>query len=224
MSRPVEEAHKDGTTPRTREADHHFTRRSRPVSRPKVKCLFGPRATLRQIVRARPGTSDVIDTGQPFPSSSPGHDHLHEPPEVSRPSIKSELPPLPPAMHFNVDRVTFTHPQAERRTPFDRYRASCTPAPAPNSFLFAARRLGISAEELDAAVTLEIDDLLKEIETTRRQELLERLPFERRLSKDDCLRMFRNGDIPATGALAGVFRWATRVDLEDDPNLLNVND
>lgn len=156
----------------------------------------------------------MIDHDPPAFSSSELDTHL-EPPGA--PFV---LPPLPPARHFNVDRVTFTHPQLTTRTPFDRYRASCAPAPRPDPFLIAQRHGGVSAEVLEALVTqeIDIDDLLVEIETTRRQELLERLPFERRLSKEDCLQMFRNNELPVTGALAGVFLWATSPEDDDQPN------
>ena len=167
-----------------RESDH-LRPSGRLVSRPKVKCLFGPRAKQRQEVCTRHITTDTTDADTDSPESSPG---LHpEPPEVIRPCLETELPPLPPPRHFNVDRVTFTHPQETRRTLFDHYRASCALAPGPDSFSIAQRRLGISAEALENAITHEIDNLLLEIETTRRRELLEQLPFERHLSKEDCL-------------------------------------
>ena len=176
------------------------------MSRPKIRCLFGPRAKQKQAVRPN---GEAIDHN---PSSSELDTHL-EPPAA--PFV---LPPLSPARHFNVDRVTFTHPQLTIRTPFDRYRASCAPAPRPDPFLIAQRRSGVFAEVLKNLVTQEIDDLLEEIKTSRRHELLEQLPFERRLSKEDCLQMFRNNELPVTGSLAGVFLWATRLEDDDEPN------
>lgn len=129
------------------------------------------------------------------------------------------LPPLPPAHHFNVDRVTFTHPHRIRSTPFDRYKASCAPAPGPDSLFFAARRLGLEKEVLEASVNQEIEELLAEIEASRRQDLLERLPCEQRLSQAECLQMFRNGDLVPTGSLAGVYCWASGLDTDALPDV-----
>lgn len=36
--------------------------------------------------------------------------------------------------------------------------------------------------------------------------------------------MFRNGELPTTGTMAGVYRWAASLDLEDAPNLPNANE
>lgn len=75
-----------------------------------------------------------------------------------------------------------------------------------------------------------MDELLAEIEATRRQELLESLPFEHVLSKEDCLRMFRDNH-PTSATLLGVYRWAADLGQawcnfdwdwdKDDLNVLN---
>jgi hypothetical protein len=184
--------------------------RGRHVRRPKVKCFFGPRAKQRPC----PFNTEAIDTDPTAPSSFLELDLTEEPQGAP---LLYDLPPLPPARHFKADRVTFTHPHRARRSPFDHYKASCAPAPGPDPFLFAARRLGVSVESLNASVTQEIDDLLSEIEASRRRDLLEN-PVERLLTKEDCLQMFRNGDLSPSGSLAGVFRWASSLDTNDQPD------
>ena len=63
--------------------------------------------------------------------------------------------------------------------------------------------------EFEERVTNDIDEMLAEIERERRQALLETLPFERVLSKEDCRQMFReSGAPPPTSSLLGVYRWA----------------
>lgn len=44
------------------------------------------------------------------------------------------------------------------------------------------------------------------------------MPFERKLSKADCLRMFNAGELSNTGTMTGVYRWATSLDSEDERN------
>lgn len=200
-------------------ARHQGPRPSRPVSRPKVKCTFGPRAKLRCDGHIRPPSSE--DCLPLSPPSFPGQ-ITPEPPDATT-TWPLDLPPLPPATFFNTDRVTFSHDERERRTPFDRYKATCAPAPASNPLRPAHLRLGVSEEAFAVAVSLEIDELLTEIEATRRLELLEELPLERCLSKEDCLRMFASGELSATGSLAGVYRWAANIDLDTD-DVLQTND
>lgn len=53
-----------------------------------------------------------------------------------------------------------------------------------------------------------MDELLKEIEDNRRQELLEALPFERPLSKEECLRMIDTSGVFTSGSTLGMFEWA----------------
>ena len=49
---------------------------------------------------------------------------------------------------------------------------------------------------------------MKEIEHNRRQELLEALPFERPLSKEECLRMIDTSAVFTSGTLLGMYEWA----------------
>ena len=189
----------------TGERNLQGSRGGRSTSRPKVKCLFGPRHGRQPTVRNEP---IIIEELHPEVTAPSVQVQDSEPPTGIRSLSTADLPPLPPATRFNVDRVTFTHPEPPQRSPFDRYRPTCAPAHARDPFNIALQRLGLLAEELQASISQEIDDLLEEIEASRRQELLEHLPFERRLTKDDCLRMFRNQALPTTGAMAGVLRWA----------------
>lgn len=104
-------------------------------------------------------------------------------------------------------------PNPIKRTPFDRYRnKQPTPTAEPSSSLdpyrFVHQKLGITAEEFNCRVDEEIEDLLKEIENNRRTELLESLPFERQLSKDDFLTFARANPQPITGSNIGNHAWA----------------
>lgn len=70
------------------------------------------------------------------------------------------------------DRVTLQPAFRPRRTPFGFYKNFATPRVSEvNSSKFAAKRLGISDKEFEDSLTCEINDLLSEIEATRRNEL-----------------------------------------------------
>lgn len=82
--------------------------------------------------------------------------------------------------------------------------------------------MGLTEEEFNARTSQDVDELLAEIELSRRQELLEQLPFERVLTKEDCLQMFRVNGHPTTGPMLGVWRWAAdlghaRFNFETEP-------
>jgi hypothetical protein len=93
--------------------------------------------------------------------------------------------------------------------------------------------VGLTAEEFQREVHKEIDDLLTEIDTTRRTALLENLPIERPLSKEECFEIFGRGDT-ITGSRIGNFMWATDLDRNrfnfdfdfatDDLSILNAYD
>lgn len=106
-----------------------------------------------------------------------------------------------------------TFPQTVKRTPFDRYKIDAPhppPEPDPNYHVIQCK-LGLSKEAFENEVNRDIDDLLRKIEATRRQELLDNAPFERVLSKEDYLRMFQTIGVPTTGPLFGIYRWAAEL-------------
>lgn len=105
-------------------------------------------------------------------------------------------------------KVTFTHP-SQHYSPCGRYHNETVTEPALDPYRFIHRKLGLTAMEFEERVTNDIDEMLAEIERERRQALLETLPFERVLSKEDCRQMFReSGAPPPTSSLLGVYRWA----------------
>ena len=105
--------------------------------------------------------------------------------------------------------TTLAPPPTFKRTPFDRYKRTHLPETGPDPYRFVHEKLGVSAAEFKDRVNEELDDLFQEIETERRQSLLETLPYERTLSKDDCLRLFSSPRTPRTGSVLGVLRWAS---------------
>ena len=74
------------------------------------------------------------------------------------------------------------------------------------------QKLGGLTSEFEDKINEEIEDLFQEIENERRQALLETLPFERVLSKEDCLRIFNSSDTPRTGSVLGVLIWASELE------------
>ena len=116
--------------------------------------------------------------------------------------------------HILPSRTTFINSTWVRRSPFGSYKAPTETTSEPNPYRFVHRKLGLSESEFEDKITNDIDKLLQEIETHRRQELLETLPFERVLSQEDCLQMFAQSGVPTSGALLGVYKWATE---QDDP-------
>lgn len=154
------------------------------------------------------------------------------PPDQSEPSSRPTGSPTP-------DRVTFSLPNLTKRTPFDRYRqrsrADATdPSPSLDPYRFTYQKLGVTAEEFQRRVEEEVDDLLTEIDTNRREALLETLPFERPISKDDFLRRFNPNDQPPSGSNIGNYMWAAdlgrcRLNFDfdfttDDISILNAYD
>jgi hypothetical protein len=76
--------------------------------------------------------------------------------------------------------------------------------------------MGITAQEFEANVTQEINEIIQQANTER---LLERIfptlpntsgadPPSRILTKEDCLSLFRATGEPSSGSLLGVYRWA----------------
>ena len=173
--------------------------RERTHSRPKRRCLFGPgKRTERG--RSTEGGQGQTTAHTPFP---PNRYFLEEPQETV----------------IGPDRPTLTMPMTRRRNPFSRYKDPATTPPGPDPYRFIHRKLGITAAEFDERITTEIDELLQEIEDERRQALLESLPL-RVLPKAECLQMLQTYPPPLTGALMGVYRWASS---PDDPDTETTN-
>lgn len=136
-------------------------------------------------------------------------DPLPRPPNIPRGPHAIEPAPLGPC------RVTLTLPSLNVGRPFARYYGTVPEAPRPPANRFALRRLGITAEELDARVSREVDEALTEVCT---ELAMERLTANaspeapRILTKEDLMAFFRATGIPPPGPLRGVYRWA--MDLE----------
>jgi hypothetical protein len=126
------------------------------------------------------------------------------------------------------DRPTFFHYIPARRTPFMRY--SKTPIledRPPPPFRPVHVRLGISEEEFEAGLKLEIDSVLEEScrRVTDPEEASPSTPIPPLtvMTKENGLRFFRNREFPTTGPLLGVWWWAadlgwSRFDYESDVN------
>ena len=186
---------------------------ARPTSRPKVRCRFGPRARgeeddmIGPPLETHPSPVRVTHA----PPSSPGRIDFQSPTHTRTDPEGQPRPPIPPTpvpTHQPADRVTFTIPHSPQRLPFEYYQATAARAPEPDPLRFIHRRLGLTAAAFDALVSQDVDDLLKEIEHNRRQELLEALPFERPLSKEECLRMIDTSAVFTSGTLLGMYEWA----------------
>ena len=134
--------------------------RSRPTSRPKRKCRFGPRA--RRLHR------ECHPNGKSQAAPSPKFPLRHNKPQGTPPASHPDTTP-----QILPDRVTLQPFCRTTRTPFDKYRKNYTPVPEPETFYIrhTAKRLGLSEKELEDSLTAEINDLLSEIETRRREAL-----------------------------------------------------
>lgn len=180
---------------------------ARPTSRPKVRCGFGPRARCEEDDTIGP-PSGTFSSPVRVPHSPPSSSGRRDIPSLNR-RTDSEGQPRPPiTTHLPADRVTFTLPHRPLPSPFERYKATAATTPEPDPYRFIHRRLGLTAAEFDAKVSQDVDELLKEIEDNRRQELLEALPFERPLSKEECLRMIDTSGVFTSGSTLGMFEWA----------------
>lgn len=118
------------------------------------------------------------------------------------------------------DRRTLTLPFFNRTTPFERYKHPHPVEPPPSPFHFAHKKLGVPELQLREQILHEVDELLREIDKERRQALLESLPIDRALSKDDCLQLFSATGTPPAGALRGVYCWAADLDFAADAALI----
>ena len=120
---------------------------------------------------------------------------------------RASEPLLPHTADSIPDRVTFTCPQRVKRSPFGGYKPTATNEQAFDSTRFLHRRLGISAETFENELSHEIDEVLREIETKRRQELLENLPLKQP-SQEEARRLLQSMDLSTSGALYESYRWA----------------
>ena len=113
------------------------------------------------------------------------------------------------------DRITFTHPEPAKQSPFDHYKITAAPQPRFSSIKAACQRMGISETEMESNASREINDLLQEIEDNRRRELSppamepEPATLAKVLSKEDYLQIFRSQGYPVTdGPLMSIYCWA----------------
>lgn len=195
--------------------------RHHPLSRPKKKCRFGPGRGVYKL------THDDRGTLLPHNPSCDVHGlHSSLPTRADRTmEWRNDCNKGTHSMHEGgnqntnltfkkkLDRPTLTNPQFTRRSPLGRYKAPCPPVPETSPYHFVHKKLGLTKQEFEDRITTDINEMLQEIDTERRQALLESLPFERVFSKEDCLWMFASKDSPPTGALWGVYCWAAGLDV-----------
>lgn len=93
-----------------------------------------------------------------------------------------------------------------------RYKGKEALTIRPPPYRFLCKQFGLTETEFEDKIAEEIDDMLQEIEHERRQALLETLPFERVLSREECRRMLEASQTPLTGSQLGVLRWASEPD------------
>ena len=139
------------------------------TSRPKRKCRFGPRA------RRKHG-SEHFKQRSVFTTDSVTPVEISEFTSVAQ---KAELPKdvqvtqnqHPSFVEGQIlpDRVTFQNICQTKSTPFDRYKFKVAATRQEgNSVTRAAKRLGISDQAFEESLKDEINELLNEIEATRR--------------------------------------------------------
>ena len=188
---------------------------SRPHSRVKIKCPFGPLSRPRgEEHEAPPPTTGshsapLEPQGPTSPQATEGT--LNPPLEIpTDPETSGPHPPLEKRISFQVDRVTLEPPRHRGGTPFDHYKAQVPEAPQPNPYRFLLPKLNLTEEELNSRVDREVDTLLRDLRNERQ---LARLStgddsLQRILTKEDCLTLFRATGVPQSGSLWGVYRWA----------------
>lgn len=147
----------------TRLDDPH---RRKPSSRPKRKCRFGPRSRHHHRVKSR----EAIPNSPPF--CTVNGDDSHREKKVYLPNPSHTLVNSPPQVFQRLpDRVTLQPGSFPRRTPFDQYKKQSGDLRTEvNSTKHATFRLGISKKAFTEELEKELNDLLTEIETTRRGE------------------------------------------------------
>jgi hypothetical protein len=186
------------------------------LRRKKVKCTFGPKRVRENLIpgsREEENPPSTTETDREIPHSPPPQSQSSAHPHrlsIQDTTDLDERAPGPSHQRVTImDRTTLINPIRGRRSPFDNYRVDSNHNSEPHPPDWVLRKLGLSRDEFESEITSEIDDLLQEIETNRRQELLESLPCDRVLSKVDCLDLFQNTGIPPPGPLLGVYNWAS---------------
>lgn len=145
------------------------TNKNKPISRPKRSCRFGPRTRRRHREKLSNDT----------PNSSPPLKHNEETTRRQEKGSPSPLKPqysptnFPPQdLQHIPDKVTLQPVVHTRRTPFDQYKINYGNRKTKvNTSKHAAFPLGIPETVFKEELTKEINDLLREIETTRLGEL-----------------------------------------------------
>jgi hypothetical protein len=135
------------------------TEREKPKSRPKCRCRFGP--WVRRVRNSQHQRTRSLNASH---STHYSQDHG---------SQDSPLNSQTEALSSHPVRVTFQPLTKPKRTPFDSYKKNkeAVQGSAMNTSKFAARRMGISEQEFEEALTNENYDLLEEIDLTRRAAL-----------------------------------------------------
>lgn len=146
-----------------------------------------------------------------------------------------QIDPLPTQLYLALDRVRLMPHACPKRMPFNHYKSIVPTYAQLNPYHFIQQHLGISETTFEAHISQVIDDLLIEINLTKKQILpppqTNPPSFEQAMSKMDCLCMFRDTSVPTTGPHLGVYRWAIElrmarfnVDMDFDPQSLTILD
>ena len=212
------------------ERSHNRTEDRRgPTCRSKKKCRFGPYKknvpthAVGQHQRNQPGRLHHDDPPVfQFEGTLIEIQARANLPEQPRPN-PNPLGPLiqtPPGLEpIGPSRVTLLPHRIRQGTPFDRYRKTPTtlapPTAHPNRF--ALRRFGMSEEELEASLSAEVDERLRQLEAERRLDILTANSAEcpRIMTREDCRNLFNATGIPPPGALEGIYRWVFSESEED---------
>ena len=217
------------------EEEPHQAQANRKQRRTKRKCRFGPYSRRKADVTRTPSPSGNDDSAPlreedpPPPPAGNAQDQRQSPPRHFAPTWRQDIRVINPCPHnwanssnhqdtyahpqdltpIGPDRVTLEPPATHGQS--SRYRPTAAEAPRPNPNRFALARMGISEEELNRRVDLEVDEALCDMQAERR---LARITsgvdpgLQRVLSKEDCLTLFRATGVPPPGPLWGVYRWA----------------
>ena len=201
----------------TRNSGEALNANSKPTSRAKRRCYFGPRSKKLEDLRVSgPESPEVLS----LPIPSPEH---HDDCDVSEPPFPGhhDQDPVQPSVnveastsHQPCDRVTFTHPSdlPLRHSPFQSYFSSVTNLPRPNPNRFALRRMGLTEAQLQVNADRDAVELLREVSTEQRlARIFSSEPTDppRILTREDCMQFFFDTGVPtSSGALLGAYRWA----------------
>ena len=165
---------------------------SKPQSRPKIKCRFGP-YRRRDTTLSPSGLQDNYS-----PIGSPPHTTPVD-------ADARSLDPHPGASRVYIEETETLQTQPTR----------VTLMPASFEAQFDSRFRGNldsshSSAELDEMTSREVEELLLAMRNERQLDRLAAPPGLRRiLTQEDCLTLFRATGLPPLGTLWGVYRWAT---------------